>query len=93
MSFFHDAKAAKDTATTIRILALNYDQSRTNLNHDLVQTEGCVRITVVSGLPRSGTSLMMQMIVAGGISALTDGLRTADENNPKGYYEWAPPRR
>jgi len=59
MSFFHDAKAAKDTATTIRILALNYDQSRTNLNHDLVQTEGCVRITVVSGLPRSGTSLMM----------------------------------
>jgi hypothetical protein len=47
-------------------------------------------ITVVSGLPRSGTSLMMQMIVAGGIPALTDGLRTADENNPKGYYEWEP---
>jgi hypothetical protein len=33
---------------------------------------------------------MMQMIVAGGIPALTDGLRTADENNPKGYYEWEP---
>ncbi len=47
-------------------------------------------ITVVSGLPRSGTSLMMQMIVAGGMSALTDGLRTADENNPKGYFEWEP---
>lgn len=47
-------------------------------------------ITVVSGLPRSGTSLMMQMIVAGGISPLTDGLRTADENNPKGYSEWEP---
>ena len=47
-------------------------------------------ITVVSGLPRSGTSLMMQMIVAGGIVALTDGLRTADENNPKGYFEWEP---
>lgn len=47
-------------------------------------------ITVVSGLPRSGTSLMMQMIVAGGIPALTDGLRTADENNPKGYFEWEP---
>jgi Sulfotransferase domain len=45
-------------------------------------------ITVVSGLPRSGTSLMMQMIVAGGIPALTDGLRTADDNNPKGYFEW-----
>jgi hypothetical protein len=47
-------------------------------------------ITVVSGLPRSGTSLMMQMIVAGGIPALTDGLRSADENNPKGYFEWEP---
>jgi hypothetical protein len=33
---------------------------------------------------------MMQMIVAGGIPALTDGLRSADENNPKGYYEWEP---
>jgi hypothetical protein len=45
-------------------------------------------ITVVSGLPRSGTSLMMQMVVAGGIPALTDGLRSADENNLKGYLEW-----
>ena len=45
-------------------------------------------ITVVSGLPRSGTSLMMQMIVAGGVPALTDGLRSADENNLKGYLEW-----
>jgi hypothetical protein len=47
-------------------------------------------ITVVSGLPRSGTSLMMQMIVAGGIPALTDGVRAADGNNPKGYFEWEP---
>jgi hypothetical protein len=45
-------------------------------------------ITVVSGLPRSGTSLMMQMIVAGGIAPLTDGLRSADENNLRGYLEW-----
>jgi len=47
-------------------------------------------ITVVSGLPRSGTSLMMQMLVAGGLPALTDGLRSADENNPRGYFEWQP---
>src|SRR5215470_8019943 len=47
-------------------------------------------ITVVSGLPRSGTSLMMQMLVAGGLPALTDDLRSADENNPKGYFEWEP---
>jgi Sulfotransferase domain len=44
-------------------------------------------ITVVSGLPRSGTSLMMQMLTAGGIEPLTDGQRAADANNPRGYYE------
>jgi len=45
-------------------------------------------ITIVSGLPRSGTSLMMQMLVAGGMSALSDGERKADTDNPKGYLEW-----
>jgi hypothetical protein len=45
-------------------------------------------ITVVSGLPRSGTSLMMQMLVAGGLPALTDGVRAPDENNPRGYFEF-----
>ena len=47
-------------------------------------------LTIVSGLPRSGTSMMMQMIDAGGIPALTDELRAADEDNPKGYYEFEP---
>ena len=45
-------------------------------------------ITIVSGLPRSGTSLMMQMLVAGGMSPLADGERTADADNPRGYLEW-----
>ena len=45
-------------------------------------------ITVVSGIPRSGTSLAMQMVVAGGIPPLTDGLRAADEDNPRGYFEF-----
>jgi hypothetical protein len=45
-------------------------------------------ITIVSGLPRSGTSLMMQMLVAGGIPALSDGERQADPDNPRGYLEW-----
>ena len=45
-------------------------------------------ITIVSGLPRSGTSMMMNMLEAGGMSVLTDGIRTADEDNPKGYYEF-----
>lgn len=45
-------------------------------------------ITIVSGLPRSGTSLMMQMLVAGGMAPLTDGEREADSDNPRGYLEW-----
>lgn len=45
------------------------------------------RITIVSGLPRSGTSLMMQMLEAGGLPLLTDGIRAADTDNPRGYYE------
>ena len=50
-------------------------------------------ITIVSGLPRSGTSLMMQMIDKGGIPALTDEIREADEDNPKGYYEFEPVKK
>ena len=45
-------------------------------------------ITIVSGLPRSGTSLMMQMLAAGGMATLSDGERKADTDNPKGYLEW-----
>lgn len=45
-------------------------------------------ITIVSGLPRSGTSLMMQMLAAGGVPVLSDGERRADKDNPKGYLEW-----
>ncbi|HSD84434.1 MAG TPA: sulfotransferase domain-containing protein [Anaerolineae bacterium] len=45
-------------------------------------------VTIVSGLPRSGTSMMMKMLEAGGLPPVTDNLRTADEDNPKGYYEF-----
>jgi ubiquinone/menaquinone biosynthesis C-methylase UbiE len=45
-------------------------------------------ITIVSGLPRSGTSMMMGMLEAGGMQLLVDNIRTADEDNPKGYYEF-----
>ncbi len=44
-------------------------------------------IVVVSGLPRSGTSMAMKMLEAGGVPLVQDGIRTADEDNPKGYYE------
>jgi hypothetical protein len=42
---------------------------------------------VVSGLPRSGTSMMMKILSEGGLEPMTDNERTADEDNPKGYYE------
>jgi hypothetical protein len=45
-------------------------------------------ITIVSGLPRSGTSLMMQMLAAGGMPILCDDERQADVDNPRGYLEW-----
>ena len=45
-------------------------------------------ITILSGLPWSGTSLMMQMLQAGGLRVLSDGESKADADNPKGYLEW-----
>jgi hypothetical protein len=45
-------------------------------------------IVVVSGLPRSGTSMMMSMLEAGGLPLLMDGIRRADDDNPRGYYEF-----
>jgi hypothetical protein len=47
-------------------------------------------ITVVSGLPRSGTSLMMQLLGAGGIPLLTDAMRPSDADNERGYFEFEP---
>jgi hypothetical protein len=46
------------------------------------------RIIIVSGLPRSGTSLMMQMLDNGGVPVVTDHIRRADQDNPRGYYEY-----
>ena len=45
-------------------------------------------IVIVSGLPRSGTSMLMRMLEAGGLSVMTDELREADVDNPKGYFEY-----
>ncbi|MGR6036564.1 MAG: alkaline phosphatase family protein [Candidatus Nitrosoglobus sp.] len=50
-------------------------------------------VTVVTGLPRTGTSMMMQMLIAGGLPILTDGQRAADADNPRGYYEYEPTTR
>lgn len=50
-------------------------------------------VTVVSGVPRSGTSLLMQMLAAGGLEPLTDRRRAADADNPRGYFEFEPVKR
>jgi hypothetical protein len=47
-------------------------------------------VVIVSGLPRSGTSMMMRMLEVGGMPVLVDNLRQADEDNPNGYYEFEP---
>ena len=59
-----------------------------SLFRGLRKTEPKPYVTVVSGLPRSGTSMMMKMLEAGGIPPITDNLRTADDDNPQGYYEF-----
>lgn len=50
-------------------------------------------MTVVSGVPRSGTSLVMQMLRSGGLPLLCDGRRPPDVHNPRGYFEYEPVRR
>jgi hypothetical protein len=50
-------------------------------------------VGIVAGLPRSGTSMMMRMLEAGGMPVLTDNLRTADVDNPNGYYEFEQVKR
>ena len=47
-------------------------------------------ILVVSGLPRSGTSMMMNMLAEGGLQVVSDAIRNADEDNPNGYFEYEP---
>jgi predicted AlkP superfamily phosphohydrolase/phosphomutase/tetratricopeptide (TPR) repeat protein len=75
---------AEDLATPDEGAALEKAvASAANLPEDASQI-----INVVTGLPRTGTSMMMQMLVAGGLEPLTDGNREADASNPKGYYEY-----
>ena len=59
-----------------------------NLFQSLRKPKDDVFVTVVSGLPRSGTSMMMKMLEAGGLPPMTDQIRTPDDDNPKSYYEF-----
>jgi hypothetical protein len=64
--------------------------SRRRLWQRLFSARKAPPIIVVSGLPRSGTSMMMQMLAAGGIEVMADHLRQADADNPRGYFEFEP---
>jgi predicted AlkP superfamily phosphohydrolase/phosphomutase/tetratricopeptide (TPR) repeat protein len=60
---------------------------RLNMHREFLRHRMKGDVVVVSGLPRSGTSLMMQVLKAGGMEILSDGERVSDVNNPKGYFE------
>jgi len=75
---------------TTKLHELYEAQNNTTANDELsknIIARTQKEIVIVSGLPRSGTSMMMQMLAKGGLPAFTDGQREADENNQKGYYE------
>jgi tetratricopeptide (TPR) repeat protein len=73
-----------NTADFVRCLA----QAKPMFSRETaIVPDGQPAVVIVTGLPRSGTSMMMQMLVAGGIPAFVDDNRQPDESNPKGYYE------
>ncbi len=90
--------AAQNELARLRVMAAERKAERDEIDRqkqaeiDRVEAEIAaiepLEILVVSGLPRSGTSLMMQMLKAGGIEPMTDGKRAADDDNPEGYWEW-----
>ncbi len=82
------ARAAARTAqpTPVTSAATELDATPIDLPPEPPVPPG--EFVLVSGLPRSGTSLMMQMLLAGGVPLQTDGQRTADADNTEGYFEW-----
>ena len=69
------------------LIAKAYDEMNTEMPRPALQEDENT-IVLVSGLPRSGTSLVMQLLEAGGVQCYTDNNRIKDEHNPKGYYEF-----
>lgn len=69
------------------------NQSRSGQNQNSACFEEDNDIIVVSGLPRSGTSMMMAMLQASGVELLIDNIRSADQDNPRGYFEYEKVKR
>lgn len=80
---FHQAEKSLENVIEKLELDIYFEDKTTNLYRK-------DQVVLVSGLPRSGTSLMMQMLDKGGLDLLVDGVREADVSNPKGYYEYEP---
>ncbi|MFD2542378.1 alkaline phosphatase family protein [Lacinutrix gracilariae] len=96
-----NAKIAYETAAKLKPVehkraekALENIEEKRNVSIDLTDKAAYKyrdnQIVIVSGLPRSGTSVMMQMLHDGGVEVLTDGNRKSDDSNPKGYFEYDP---
>ena len=101
MGDLENAKLAYDTAAKLKPKshhraekAIENVQEKLNVPKEFIDKNNFKyrkdQVVIVSGLPRSGTSLMMQMLHKGGIEVLTDHDRKADESNPKGYFEYNP---
>ncbi|MBG15829.1 MAG: hypothetical protein CL853_05700 [Crocinitomicaceae bacterium] len=69
------------------------DPQKAKVHLDFLSNNIKGEIIIVSGLPRSGTSMMMQILSAGGLDILTDKKRTPDDNNPRGYFEYEPVKK
>ena len=95
MGDLENAKQAYATAEKLRpkmtrakLAQENIIAEQTGANKSDEDVSSFPEITIVSGLPRSGTSMMMQMLSVGGMTALSDDVRKEDEDNPKGYFEY-----
>jgi predicted AlkP superfamily phosphohydrolase/phosphomutase/tetratricopeptide (TPR) repeat protein len=82
-----DFKEGKVAITEMNLILEDWEENVNQIN-PVVDTAIEETVVIVSGLPRSGTSMMMQMLAAGGFPVVTDEVRTADDSNPRGYYEF-----
>ena len=85
---YHSHTGSSLGATGLIVQSLVKDRMKSLFRSLFNAPDDSQAIVVVSGLPRSGTSMLMKMLEAGGIYPVTDNIRTADEDNPKGYYEF-----
>ncbi len=99
-----DVGTAREHRRLARQMRLGMGSSRVSVPGRTERVEGAAALTpgeaeplpvedsliVVTGLPRSGTSMIMQMLAAGGMAVVSDGIREADASNPRGYLEYEP---